>query len=164
MNNSNNTVVLRFEYLNRGCLKPEINYSLSGIRKGCTANRFLHKLVQCLMTYLKFSTIWWSCWFSYVVCTDGWKVKLPTSYLGWSPQHLLGQKWGDWSINMPSLPRRLGLICLGQKAAGHCPRGVSCLGLFAVPCGGGRTLRLCVWQLCDHNDIAYACQEARARS
>lgn len=163
MNNSNNKVVLRFGYLN-GLLEARDKFSLSGIRKGCTANWFLYKLVQCLMTYSKFSTIWWSCWFSYVVRTDGWKVKLLTSHLGWSPQHLLGQKWGDWSLNMPSPPRRLGLICFGQKAAGHCPRGVSCLGLFAVPCRGGRTLRLCVWQLCDHNDLTYECQEARGHS
>ena len=41
INNSSNKVVLRFGCLSRGHLKPEINYSLSGIRKDHTSSHFL---------------------------------------------------------------------------------------------------------------------------
>lgn len=71
INNSSNTVVLRFGCLSGDHLKPEINYSLLGVRKDHSAIWFLLKLIQCLMTYLKFSTIWWFCCV-FICCVHRW--------------------------------------------------------------------------------------------
>ena len=147
INNSSNTVVLRFGCLSRGHLKPEINYSLSGVSKDHSADRFLLKLIQCLMTYLKFSTIWWFCCV-FICCMHRWLenkiTHLPPRLVSSAPSGPEAGQLKHQAAKSP--PHRVGpwVICLRQNAAGHCPSSVFCLGLFAIPCGGGRKLRLCL--------------------
>ena len=145
INSSSNKLVLMFGCLSKGLLKPEINYSLSRIRKGCAANWLLLELIQCLMTNLKPSTCGAFVMSLYVVCTGDWKITWPTSHPGWSPWHPPSQKQGDDNIKVPGPTHRvgLGLICLRPEASAHCPSRVFCLGLFAIHCGGGCKLRLC---------------------
>ena len=58
INNSSNKAVLRFGCLTRGHLKPEINYSLSGIGKEHTSSHFLLFLNLFLSLFFSF----WLCW------------------------------------------------------------------------------------------------------